>query len=427
MKIECPQCEQSYEFDDQLVPVSGYMAHCSRCAHVFFLARAGIKSLDALEQESTSLATPSPSQLDELDGDDDDATGLDEALDAEDETREFSGVAVEGADDFDMTGPAFGAADESSPDPDDEAADEFDAGDVPTQAADFDEMLALSGTLGEPLSIDSDPYKSSSSVSIGGIVAKGLFGLVAVAAAGVVGLFFGMPDLYNEHLAQFTGVRAGTHPRVLELRAELPAFWVSDSQADRAKALGLVKEGLELEPKDAELLGLGGLYYTLESIRNEIQAQLVRDEGDFASERISKLSKLSIKERSDGTLEEIKALKQRVFESSSQGKTFDNQASRNTLLSSRHTGPALESDAQLWTALIARSLEATSNDKSVENADRYLKRVAANFQVADLNDVDSISDPWLAIALGYRNIYNPDTMAVAESYFTRASQLDETL
>ena len=72
MKIECPQCEQSYEFDDQLVPVSGYMAHCSRCAHVFFLARAGIKSLDALEQESTSAATPSPSQLDELDGDDDD-------------------------------------------------------------------------------------------------------------------------------------------------------------------------------------------------------------------------------------------------------------------------------------------------------------------------------------------------------------------
>ena len=33
--------------------------------------------------------------------------------------------------------------------------------------ADFDEMLALSGTLGEPLSIDSDPYKAQSAPSIG--------------------------------------------------------------------------------------------------------------------------------------------------------------------------------------------------------------------------------------------------------------------
>ena len=147
----------------------------------------------------------------------------------------------------------------------------------------------------------------------------------------------------------------------------------------------------------------------------------------MASERIRKLSKLSINERSDGTLEEIKALKQRVFESSSQGTTYDNQASRNTLLSSRHTGPALESDAELWTALIARSLEATSNDKSVENADRYLKRVAAIYGISDLTDLSSISNPWLAVALGYRNIYNPDTMTLAESYFTRASAIDENL
>ena len=44
MKINCPQCDQSYEFDDQLIPVAGYMAHCSRCAHVFFLARGASKS-----------------------------------------------------------------------------------------------------------------------------------------------------------------------------------------------------------------------------------------------------------------------------------------------------------------------------------------------------------------------------------------------
>ena len=93
--------------------------------------------------------------------------------------------------------------------------------------------------------------------------------------------------------------------------------------------MALLEEGLALEPNDAELLGLGGLFYTLESIRHDAGATEGR--GDFASERIRKLSKLSIDERSDGTLEEIKALKQRVFESSSQGTQLDNQAGRNTL------------------------------------------------------------------------------------------------
>lgn len=430
MKIECPQCEQGYEFDDQLVPVSGYMAHCSRCAHVFFLARGGIKSLDALEQESLDQSepqvnAPEPGGLGENEASPGEAAAP-ESIESESETREFSGVAVDGADDFDMSGAAFGAPDHENDDGTEVSEPSFGDDDAPTQAADFDEMLALSGTLGEPLAVDSDPYKSRSSVSIGGLLVKGVLGLALFGAAALAGLFFLLPDLYNEHLAEVTGIRAGTHPRVIELQSELPKLWVSDTKADRDQALALLKEGLELEPNDAELLGLGGMYYTIESIRHEMQAQLVRDEGDFASERIRKLSKLSIDERSDDTLEEIKALKQRVFESSSQGTKFDNQASRNTLLSSRHTGPALESDAELWTALLARSLEATSNDKSVDNADRYLKRVAKIFEVSDLSDSASINQPWLAIALGYRNIYNPDTLDVAERYFSRAAELEPT-
>jgi len=430
MKIECPQCEQGYEFDDQLVPVSGYMAHCSRCAHVFFLARGGIKSLDALEEESSAVPEAQVEGLESSDLGDNEFPqdeGLSEApIDLESETREFSGVALEGADDFDMSGAAFGTPDQDNEGAGESSEPSFGSDDAPTQAADFDEMLALSGTLGEPLAVDSDPYKSGSSISIGGLLLKGLLGLVALGAAALVVLFWALPETYNEYLADITGIRAGTHPRVLELRDELPKLWVSDTKADRDKALTLLEEGLDLEPNDAELLGLGGMYYTLESIRSELQAQLVRDEGDFASERIRKLSKLSINERSDGMLEEIKALKQRVFESSSQGTQFDNQASRNTLLSSRHTGPALESDAKLWTALLARSLEATSNDKSVENADRYLKRVAEVFEVEQLSDSANINQPWLAIALGYRNIYNPETLNAAEAYFSRASELEPT-
>ena len=66
------------------------------------------------------------------------------------ETREFSGVALEGAEDFEMPGEAFG-----SPEPEaaeDSIQDDGFGEDEPeaTQAADFDEMLALSGTLGEP-------------------------------------------------------------------------------------------------------------------------------------------------------------------------------------------------------------------------------------------------------------------------------------
>lgn len=423
MKIDCPQCEQAYEFDDQLVPVAGYMAHCSRCAHVFFLARGGIRALEELEE--TSEMEPSP-----VEGLDASPEDLDESVEGEDvgsenETREFSGVAVEGADDFDMSGAAFG--DPMASEDDKDLDDGLGADDSPTQAADFDEMLALSGTLGEPLTIDSDPYKTRSSVSIGGLIFKGLFALIALAALTAGGLFVGMPDLYNEHLAELTGIRAGTHPRVVALRDEIPPTLKSDTQKDRQKALELLAEGLELEPKDAELLGLGGLVYTLESIRYEIKGQLIRDEGDYASERIRKLSKLSIDERSDGTLDEIKELKQRVFESASQGTILDNQASRNTLLSSRHTGPALEGDPALWTALVARSLEATSNAKSVENADRYLKRIATAFEIQDVKDVGSVNQPWLAIALGYRHIYDPDSLSLSESYFTQAATLEADL
>ena len=429
MKINCPQCDQSYEFDDQLIPVAGYMAHCSRCAHVFFLARGGIQELHEIEAagEPSLSKEPEIQPLTDENTDDILPPETDDSPDSESETREFSGVALEGAENFEMPGEAFGSPDaeanEASTQDDGFGEDATEA----TQAADFDEMLALSGTLGEPLSIDSDPYKAQTAPSIGGMLVKALLGFGAIGAFGVAGLYFLLPDLYNDYLADVTGIRAGTHPRVIELQAVIPPLLNSDTATDRAKAFDLIKEGLELESDDEVLLGLGGLFYTLESIRYETKGQLVRDEGDYASERIRKLSKLSIDERTPETLDEIKALKQRVFEGSSEGTELDNQASRNTLLSSRHTGRALELNAKLSTALVARSLEATSNEKSVENADRYLKRLKASLDITDLKDPAAVTDPWVAVALGYRNIYQADTLSAAENYFARAQELSPAL
>ena len=429
MKINCPQCDQSYEFDDQLIPVAGYMAHCSRCAHVFFLARGGIQELHEIEAagEPSLSKEPEIQPLTDENTDDILPPEPDDSPDSELETREFSGVALEGAENFEMPGEAFGLPDAET----NEASTQDDGFEEnateATQAADFDEMLALSGTLGEPLSIDSDPYKAQTAPSIGGMLVKALLGFGAIGALGVAGLYFLLPDLYNDYLADVTGIRAGTHPRVIELQAEIPPLLNSDTATDRAKAFDLITEGLELESDDEVLLGLGGLLYTLESIRFETKGQLVRDEGDYASERIRKLSKLSIDERTPETLDEIKALKQRVFESSSEGTELDNKASRNTLLSSRHTGRALELNAKLSTALVARSLEATSNEKSVENADRYLKRLKSSLDITDLKDPAAVTDPWLAVALGYRNIYQADTLSAAENYFARAQELSPAL
>ena len=55
--------------------------------------------------------------------------------------------------------------------------------------------------------------------------------------------------------------------------------------------------------------------------------------------------------------------------------------------------------------LLRVPLEATSNEKSVENADRYLKRLKASLDIADSKDPTTVTDSWLAVALGYRNIY----------------------
>ena len=210
----------------------------------------------------------------------------DDSPDSESETREFSGVALEGAENFEMSGEAFGSPDaetnEASTQDDGFGEDATEA----TQAADFDEMLALSGTLGEPLSIDSDPYKAQTAPSIGGMLFKGAARNGVIGALGVAGLYFLLPELYNDYLADVTGIRAGTHPRVIELQAEIPPLLNSDTATDRAKAFDLIAEGLELESDDEVLLGLGGLLYTLESIRFETKGQLVRDEGDYASERI---------------------------------------------------------------------------------------------------------------------------------------------
>ena len=427
MKINCPQCDQSYEFDDQLIPVAGYMAHCSRCAHVFFLARGGIQELHEIEEagEPSLVKEPEVQPLTDENADDILPPDATDSAGSELETREFSGVALEGAEDFEMSGEAFGSpdaeADKASAQDDGFGEDEPEA----TQAADFDEMLALSGTLGEPLSIDSDPYKAQSAPSIGGMLFKAVLGMGVIGALAVAGLYFLLPDLYNDYLAELTGIRAGTHPRVIELQAEIPPLLNSDTASDRAKAFDLLAEGLELESDDEVLLGLGGLLYTLESIRFETKGQLVRDEGDYASERIRKLSKLSIDERTPETLDEIKALKQRVFESSSGGTELDNKASRNTLLSSRHTAGARAKCETIHRSV--RSLEATSNEKSVENADRYLQRLKASLDIADLKDPATVTDPWLAVALGYRNIYQADTLSTAENYFARAQELSPSL
>ena len=113
MKINCPQCDQSYEFDDQLIPVAGYMAHCSRCAHVFFLARGGIQELHEIEAagEPSLSKEPEVQPLTDENADDILPPDTDDSPDSELETREFSGVALEGAENFEMPGEAFGSPD----------------------------------------------------------------------------------------------------------------------------------------------------------------------------------------------------------------------------------------------------------------------------------------------------------------------------
>lgn len=425
MKILCLQCEQAYEFDEQLIPVVGYMAHCSRCAHVFFLARAGIKSIEEYEAEQTQAAevtnkTPETQE--------DDAPGLPEedAL-SESETREFSGSALEGAEDFEMPADGgFGQISEiEAPAALDRLADDDVAtgDDTPTQAADFDEMLALSGTLGEPLSIATDPYKEQTGVSLSGMLVKALGGLAAVVALGIAGLYSALPNVYNEYLSDLIGIRAGIHPRVLEIRQALPPYLKSDTRADREQALTLLKEGTAISADDTELLGIGGLVYALDSIRYELQARLLRDEGAFSEQRKSQLSKLPAKQRTPDDLEQIRFLSQRISESVSEAKAFDDKASRDTLMSSRHARRALERESNHILALVALALEATSNEKSVKNADRYIKRLKQALETPNPEDVASITEPWLAIVMGYRTIFDPETLTQSRAFFSRAQEL----
>ena len=63
----------------------------------------------------------------------------------------------------------------------------------------------------------------------------------------------------------------------------------------------------------------------------------------------------------------------------------------------------------------------------MENADRYLKRLKASLDIADLRDPATVTDSWLAVALGYRNIYQADTLSTAENYFARAQELSPSL
>ena len=50
-----------------------------------------------------------------------------------------------------------------------------------------------------------------------------------IGALAVAGLYFLLPELYNDYLADVTGIRASTHPRVIELRAEIPPLLNSDT------------------------------------------------------------------------------------------------------------------------------------------------------------------------------------------------------
>ena len=423
MKILCPQCEQAYEFDEQLIPVVGYMAHCSRCAHVFYLARAGIKSIEEYEVEQTQVIEKPTTALETQD--DDSANVSEDGMLSESETREFSGAALEGADDFEMPEAGFGEASEIDLPTGLEGLDDDDTtgDDAPTQAADFDEMLALSGTLGEPLAIATDPYKEQSGVSLSGMLAKALGGVAAIAVLTVAGLYSALPDVYNEYFSDLIGVRAGVHPRVLEIREAIPPYLKSDTRADRQQALSLLKEGMGISDDDTELLGVGGLVYALDSIRYELKARLLRDEGAFSENRKGLLSKLPAKQRTPDDLEQIKLLSQRVSESVSEAKELDDRASRDTLMSSRYARRALERQNDHVLALVALALEATSNEKSVKNGDRYIKRLKTALNTPNPEDMTTIREPWFAVVMGYRTIYDPETLNQSQAFFSRAKEL----
>jgi len=92
-------------------------------------------------------------------------------------------------------------------------------------------------------------------------------------------------------------------------------------------------------------------------------------------------------------------------------------------MSSRYARRALERQNNHVFALVALALEATSNEKSVKNGDRYIKRLKTALNTPNPEDIATIQEPWFAVVMGYRTIYDPETLNQSQAFFSRAKEL----